>query len=302
MVITDSQIHLWEPHSEERPWDPDERHSKQFILSPGAHPHREEPVRAPEMLAEMDKAGVARAVIVPPSPAGDHNDIGLAAAARYPDRFTVMGRFNPKAPGARDMLQGWLKQPGMSGIRMTFHKPKWSPWLDDGSIDWFWADCEKLGIPLMLLIPNRLDAVGKVAERHPGLTLIVDHMGRRSERRDDACFADLDVLLALARNANVSVKTSAAPCYDSGGYPFSRITPYLQQIFDTFGPRRMFWGSDFSRLPCSYSECVDHFLYELDFLRGEDKALVMGGALSQALRWPEPAELPAGVLIKEHTS
>ena len=72
------------------------------------------------MVAMMDEAGVDRAVVVPPSPAGDSNATALEAAAKYPDRFIVMGRFNPKAEGAREQLQSWKQQPGMAGIRMGF--------------------------------------------------------------------------------------------------------------------------------------------------------------------------------------
>jgi predicted TIM-barrel fold metal-dependent hydrolase len=291
MVITDSQVHVWEAHSAERPWDPDEAHTPIFISVPGAHPHRAEPISAQEMNGMMDAAGVTRAVIVPPSPTGDDNLAALEAAAAYPLRYTVMGRFNPTAPDARLRLQSWLQQPGMSGIRMTFHKPKWGPWLDDGTIDWFWRDCEQLGIPLMLLIPGRMDAVARVAQRHPRLKLIIDHMGRRSQLRDDACFADLEEMLALATYRNVYIKTSSAACYTTEAYPYANLTPYLRRIFDSFGPQRCFWGSDVSRLPDSYKACVDHFLHELDFLKGDDKALVMGRALSNALDWPEPTEI-----------
>ena len=290
MVITDSQVHIWEAHRPDRPWDPEEAHKPVFISVAGAHPHREKPIDAEEMNAIMDAGGGNRAVIVPPSPVGDDNLTAMEAAARYPDRYRVMGRFNPKAPGAPELLKGWLKQPNMSGIRMTFHKPKWGPWLDDGSIDWFWADCEKLGIPLMLLVPGRLDAIAKVARKHPGLALIVDHMGRKSQLRDDACFADLDILLGMAALPNVGVKVSSAPCYTTQPYPFANLKPYLRRIFDAFGPKRCYWGSDVSRLPCSYKQAVDHFMQELDFLKGEDKAWVMGRALSEVLRWPEPKE------------
>ena len=291
--VTDSQVHVWEAHRPDRPWDPEEADKPVFVSTTGAHAHRAEPIGSDEMVSLMDEAGVARAIIVPPSPVGDDNLTALEAAARYPQRFRVMGRFNPHADGARDRLETWLAQPFMSGIRMTFHKPKWGVWLDDGSIEWFWTACERLGIPVMLLVPRRLDAVAKIARAHPGLTLIIDHMGRRSDLRDDACFADLDELLALAACPKVAVKVSSAPCYTTAPYPFSNLTPYLRRIFDAFGPHRCFWGSDMSRLPCSYSAAVDHFARELEFLRGEDLALVMGGALSQALRWPQPsAALP----------
>jgi len=255
---------------------------------PGARPHRAEPIGADEMVAMMDAAGVGRAVIVPPSPAGDSNLCALEAAAKYPGRFLVMGRFDPSADDARERLEGWLRQPHMAGIRMTFHKPQWGRWLDDGSIDWFWADCERLGIPLMLLIPGRLDAVAAVARRHPRLRLIVDHLGLRSNLRDDEAFADLDVLLGLAALPNVFVKASAVPCYSTEPYPFRNLEAHLERIHAHFGPRRMFWGSDVSRLQCSYRQAVDHFLRELDFIAPSDLPWVMGRGLEEVLR-------PAGV-------
>lgn len=300
MIITDSQIHLWEAHRPERPWPPEEI-GKAFVAVPGARPHRAEPLGAEEMVGMMNAVGVARAIIVPPSPVGDQNDTALEAVARYPARFGIMGRFNPVAPGARAHLPGWLKPPGMLGIRMTFHKPQWAPWLTDTAMDWFWGDCERYGIPLMLLAPGRLDTIPRIAQRFPGLKLILDHMARRSERRDDACFADLAELTALARFPNVYVKASAAPCYSTEPFPFRNLTPYLRAIFEAFGPKHTFWGSDVSRLQCTYAECLEHFLYHLDFLQGEDRAWVMGRALSEALRWPEPAQAGHPVPVEART-
>lgn len=289
MIITDAQVHVWEAHRPDRPWPAESLASPSFVAVPGARPHRAEPIGADEMVAMMDAAGVDRAVIVPPSPAGDSNLCALEAAHKYPERFVVMGRFDPSQPHAREQLAGFLGQPHMAGIRMTFHKPQWSRWLDDGSIDWFWADCERQGIPLMLLIPGRMDAVARIARKHPDLTLVVDHLGLHSNHRDAQCRDDIDALLPLALYGNVHVKASAVPCYTDEPYPFRGLAPLLQRVYESFGPRRFFWGSDVSRLPCSYRQAVEHFLYELPFIAEADKPLVMGGALSQVLRWAEPA-------------
>lgn len=284
MMIIDAQVHIWEAHSAERPWPAESLQAgRSFMAVPGARPHRAEPLGADEMISMMDAAGVARAVIVPPSPAGDSNLYALEGAARFPGRFLVMGRFDPAAAGARGRLATWLQQPHMAGIRMTFHKPQWGHWLDDGSLDWFWADCERLGIPLMLLIPGRLDAVAAVARRHPGLRLIVDHLGLRSNLRDDEAFADLDKLLALASLPNVYVKASAVPCYSNEPYPFRNLDRYLERMYAHFGPKRTFWGSDVSRLPCSYRQAVDHFVQELDFIPPSDLPWVMGRGLLEVL-------------------
>jgi predicted TIM-barrel fold metal-dependent hydrolase len=288
MIVTDAQVHVWEAHRPDRPWPAEHRASPAFVAVPGARPHRAEPIGAAEMVALMDAAGVARAVIVPPSPVGDCNDTALEAAAQYPDRFAVMGRFDPTAPGAQEALASWLTQPHMAGIRMTFHKAPWDAWLDDATLDAFWADCERLGIPVMLLIPGRLDALERIARRHPGLQLIIDHLGRRSDLRDDACFADLDAMLRLGALDNVSVKASAAPCYSTESYPFANLRPHLKRVYEHFGPRRTFWGSDVSRLPCTYREAVDHFVEALDFIPRDELPWVMGRGLSRVLKWAEP--------------
>src|SRR5262245_2472914 len=71
MKIADVQVHLWEPERPDRPWGK--------LARP---PHRPNGFSAEEMLAEMDAAGVDRAIIVPPTWAGDSNDWALAMAER----------------------------------------------------------------------------------------------------------------------------------------------------------------------------------------------------------------------------
>lgn len=285
-MIIDSQVHLWEAHRPDRPWPAEQIGKPSFVTMQGARPHRPEPLGAEELIAMMDQTGVDRAVIVPPSPVGDSNDTALEAAVKYPARFAVMGRFNPEADGARERLETWLEQTGMLGIRMTFFKPHWARWLAPGVVDWFWSGCERLNIPLMALAFGRIREIGALAERHPGLTVIIDHMGRQSALRDDAAFADLDEMLALARLPNVAIKASSLPCYTNDPYPFAKLTPYLKRTFDAFGADRMMWGSDLTRLPCSYRECLDHFAKELPFLSSDDRARVLGGTAARLLRWP----------------
>ena len=168
MKIVDAQVHVWGANTPERPW-----------------PARAEPHRAPlgkeELLAEMDKAGVDGVVIVPPSWEGDRNDLALEAASSHPDRFCIMGRFDPDAPGARDALAGWKKQKGMLGVRLTFHTEVLRQPLLDGRFDWVWGELEKHGIPAMVLFHHEyMHLADKVAERYPGLRLVLDHLGLKS--------------------------------------------------------------------------------------------------------------------------
>jgi L-fuconolactonase len=76
MFIVDAQVHIWGADTPQRTW-PAERSA----------PHRPQPFAKDDLLCEMDMAGVARVVIVPPSWDGDRNDLALDAARRHPDRL-----------------------------------------------------------------------------------------------------------------------------------------------------------------------------------------------------------------------
>jgi predicted TIM-barrel fold metal-dependent hydrolase len=279
VLITDAQVHVWEVSRPDRPWPAGGRTA----------PHRPNGLGAEEMLGEMDAIGVDRAVIVPPSWVGESNDTALEASAKYPDRFAVMGRFDPEAPDGEARLASWLSQPHMLGIRFTFNTPRFLTWLDDGTLDWLWAACERLGIPLMAFFNGEamLRKAAPIAARHPGLTLVIDHMGRVSDLKGPAAFADLDALLALAQYPKVYVKTTTVPGYSAEAYPFRDIQPYVKRIYDAFGPRRLFWGSDITRLPGSYRECLQLFQEGLDFLSADDKEWLLGKALASICNWPE---------------
>ena len=273
MLIVDAQVHIWGANTPERPW-------------PARHKaHRDVPIDKDELLREMNAAGVDRAVIVPPSWEGERNDIALAAAKAHPDRFAVMGRLDPEAPGARSMIASWRKQPGMLGLRFTFHRPLLQPTLTEGRVDWLWPEAAKADVPIMMLVPHSLShLVDGIAERHPGLRLVMDHLGL-NQGKDEEAFAEFDKFIALAKRPNIAVKVSCLPFFTADQYPFRKLHPYIRKVYDAFGPKRMFWGSDLSRLPCSYRQCVTLFTEEIPWLTAEDKDWIMGRGLCEWLGW-----------------
>ena len=267
MKIVDSQVHLWNAGTV-NPW------------------HRQIPAYSKEdLLAEMDGAGVDRAIIVPPMWMGDTNDLALEAAQAHPGRLAVLGRLALDDPASESRLDDWLRQPGMLGLRFTFSKPEEFDWLTGGSLEWLWAGAERAGVPVMVMISGYLPEVGKIAAGHPDLRLCVDHLGLVRGATDDAAFADLPLLLALADHANVVVKATSLPCYSTEPYPYPNLHGYIRQIYDAFGPARMFWGSDVTRLTCTYRECVTLVTEELDWLSPADKELIMGRAICDWLGW-----------------
>jgi predicted TIM-barrel fold metal-dependent hydrolase len=277
-MIVDSQVHIWAADTPARPWPP--------ILDPTqSRAHRPEPITKDDMLREMAAAGVDRAVIAPPVWEGVRNDIALAAAREHPDKFAVMGRVDLNNPASQDLLPAWRQQPGMLGLRYALGRPLIRPLLTEGRIDWLWPAAEKAGLPLMLFpLAQDLHLIDRVAERHPALRITIDHLAL-GRSKDEEAFRELDLLLALAKRPNISVKSSCMPLYTADAYPYRRLHPYLRRVYDAFGPQRMFWGSDLSRLECSYRECVTMFTEEMPWLSATDLEWIMGRGLCEWIGW-----------------
>ncbi len=274
-TIVDSQVHIWKANSPERPW------------VAGMTPQLPEPFTFEKLLPLMDEAEVDRAVIVPPSWEGDRIDYALEAAQRYPNRFGVMGRIPLKAALTADDLARWKSQPGLLGIRLTFLGATAAA-LKDGTTDWLWPAAEKAGVPIMFLTAGTLPLFANIAERHPNLTLIIDHMGVSSQVvAEKKISSAIDDAVALAKHQNISVKLSAAPAYSSEPYPFRDMTSYIQRLFDAYGPQRCYWGTDVTNgfAKASYRERLAHFMQELKFLSEEDKDWIMGRAILARLKW-----------------
>jgi predicted TIM-barrel fold metal-dependent hydrolase len=273
--IVDAQIHLWKAETSDRPW------------VAGRPPQMPEPFTIEKIVPMMDEAGVDRVVIVPPSWPGDRNDYALEAVQRYPGRFAVMGRIPLQDPKSAELLPTWKEQPGMLGVRVTLHGAL-APWLTDGTADWFWPAAEKASLPVTFLTPGQSPAMGRIAERHPGLTLIIDHMALSLDiARDGKVGEAIEQTVALAKYPNVSCKVSSSPTYSRDNYQFADMKPHLKRVFEAFGPQRCYWGTDITHAfgKSTYRQRITHFTETLDFLSEEDKDWVMGRAIEQRLGW-----------------
>ena len=274
MLIVDSQVHIWAADTPDRPWP------KEVPVAPHGPPFS-----AAQLRAAMAAAGVGRAILVPPNWEGTRNDLALEAAAAAPQCFAVMGRMDVMAPEARARIETWKAQPGMLGLRMNFRFDPLRSYLVSGDADWLFAAMERQDIPLMVLATTVLPQIGRVAERHPALRVIIDHLGMVLGTEGEAAFAEQPALHALARLPNVAVKASAPPVCATDDYPYRSVHRHLQAAFDAFGPHRFFWGTDLTQLPCSYRQAVTMFTEELPWLAAGNLDLVMGRGLCAWLNW-----------------
>jgi len=213
-----------------------------------------------EALALMDEGGVNAAVIQPPSWEPEAIELARDAARKFPDRFAIMGLLDLDDPASQALIADWRNVPGQLGLRCILKGDAGRERVESGSLDWVWREAEKENVPITSE-PNK----------------------------DAAAMAHMSNLLALAKFPNVAVKATGAPGYSSEDYPYPAMHTHLRQIYDAFGPNRMFWGTDISKMSCSWGQCVTMFTEELDWLSKQDKDLIMGDALCAWWGWDRGA-------------
>jgi len=261
MQIVDAQIHLW--------------------TNDKAPPHhRQQPFRIDDALRAMNVAGVDRAINCPAIWDPQANAYAVEAARLHPDRFATLGWFNLDREPDSQFLDEFVRQPGMLGLRFVFWNQEQLESFAAGKLDWIWEAADRLGIPVGFTLPTSLyGPLASVAVRYPRMRVIVDHLGVSPFLKIPEAVAHLDDLLLLATRPNIAVKATGVPGMATDAYPFASTHSALKRVFEAFGPRRVFWGTDITRLAPSWRECITLFSEELPWLKGDDLELVMGRAV-----------------------
>jgi L-fuconolactonase len=238
----------------------------------------------------MDSVGVDVALAV-----ASREFIG-AAVDRYPARFGGVVTFDHEAADLEDQVAQLRSIPGMIAGRSlvtNFRDVTLMPGFVDGRFERLYALAERHEVPLFFSTHGWAEAMEPVVQAHPGLTMVIDHIGVSqspvSPPRDEP-WDRLPGLLKLAQYPNVSVKLCGAPLLSAEGYPYKDVWPYLHQVLEAFGPKRLMWASDYTRLrmgKVTYSQCLD-FLLQSDELSAGDKAEIFSGTARRVLRWPKP--------------
>jgi predicted TIM-barrel fold metal-dependent hydrolase len=173
--------------------------------------------------------------------------------------------------------------PAIKGVRLTFHRPIDRNWMIDGTCDWIWPFAEELDTKIIVHAPIWKAELGAIAERHPGLKLIIDHMGILARSVDDAIGYWVSETADLHVHPDISVKVSAVPGYSTHPYPYDNVNKYVRETVEKMGPERCYWGTDITRLTghgLTYKDTIDQFTKHMG-LTDEQLEWVMGRGLSR---------------------
>jgi len=275
VTVVDAHAHVFAAVSERYPRDVHE-------LSP---PELEAPVEA--LAAEMDAAGVDRAVLVPLS---HHDDYVRDALERFPARFAAIG---VQRPGDVD-VEGYRRRreaAGLQGLRLfalgnpgagradeldTF--PLLAELAVRGDKLWFYGAREQ-----MELLELALRAL-------PGLTVVLNHLGfwptalhadaYGRPRFDEPYGAEgLAFVARLARFPRVFVLCSGMYAFAAGACPYEDLRPVTSALLDAYGANRLLLGSDYPwiRSEPGYAETIEAVRVHFADLGPAERARILGG-------------------------
>jgi L-fuconolactonase len=247
----------------------------------------------------IDAVGIDMALVFASQPYMD------ACVARYPDRFVGALTFDYMADDLEEQIATFRDRPGMLAGRNLVGNAATAelrPEYGEGKFERLWAYAEKYQLPLFFSTHGWAHVMEPVAQKYPGLTMIIDHLGVSqspvSPPRADV-WDRLPGLLLLAKYPNVNVKFCGAPLLSKEAYPYRDVWPKLHEVIEAFGPERLMWGSDYTRMRWIpetaselaprdkwklYSDCLN-FLRDTDELSTADKELMLGGTIRRVLRW-----------------
>lgn len=287
MSLIDTHTHTWGRDTAELPWE-------RPLLPPGW----DGPYTHTDLLADMDRVGVDESVVVttPLYGRGQRaNEYTMRSIEAHPNRLYGVGLvdvFQSDAEAVREAIRRVVGHDRMLGIRLhaalDYEDPSeltpTSDWILDERLTPVWEETAAQD-SCVFIFPKapQLSMIEQLADAHPEVSLVVDHMAWPDENTDSNGNTDSDGntdpdqrpwadFEDLADHDNVFVKVSSVPRSSSEDWPYRDLHPYVQNLLSWFGPERLMVGSDYPWIDdwATYEECLS-WLDEASFLSDRDR-------------------------------
>lgn len=274
--LVDTHIHLFEP--ERFPYHP------QATYKPGA-----------ETLAAYVKTakaiGLTRSIIVHPEPYQDDHRYLEYCFASEPSKGFFKGTclFDPLKPDTLDRMAKLMQRCPGRIVALRIHAterqsrtegPIRDRPLGHPQMKATWAAVEKLGLAVQMhMIPMHAPAVRRLAEQHPHVPVVIDHLCRYAQGTP----AEYEEVLRLGRLPQVYMKFSGLGYSSKQPSPHRDLTPLIQRIAEAFTFDRIIWGG-LGMTPEAHASQRQAFEALFAFAKPADRAKIRGGNAMELYR------------------
>jgi L-fuconolactonase len=278
--VIDSHVHVWDPERVHYTWLADAPQlDRRFDLS--------------DVEPELDAAGVVAVVLVQAADDVEDTNLMLEFAASD-DRVAGVVGWVPLLDRvvAERHLDRWHDDP-IVGVRHLVHRDPDPDLLADRRIDDVLAMLAERNLTFDVCAESQhlLRLVPGLAERHPTLALVIDHLAK-PPIAGGGWQPWAGLLAAAAEPTNTVVKLSGLNTAASPGASTADYRRYVEHALDVFGPNRTMYGGDwpFALLAAdSYAEIWHDLRACLDGLGAVELHEVLVGTAHRVYRLSVPA-------------
>ena len=272
--VIDTHVHVWDFDQADYPW----LEGDTTLLNRTYALEELEPARI--------RAGVTEGVLVQAANNREDTDWMLRVAARNGWIRGVVGWLPLQDPAATAMILGREYTSGsmLKGVRHLIHNEADPAWLLQAPV------LESLGLlaardvpyDVVGVIPAHLRTALRVAEKWPGLRLVLDHLNQPPVGRPGEEKEWRELMTAAAGHENIYVKVSGLGTVD--------LEPWIEFALHHFGAGRVFCGGDWPvcLLAGSYEKTWAAYRGLLDrYLNQEERDKVFRSNAQRFYKLPE---------------
>jgi L-fucono-1,5-lactonase len=233
-MAVDAHHHFWNPSRIPQAWMTAE------------HAQIARPFEPPDLEPLARAVGITRTVLVQSAARDDDTDYMFELAG---DHALVGGIVAWCAlddlERCRTRLETLRTRPKLRGIRHLIHQEPDPHWIMRPEVQPCLALLESLGLLLELpvVFPEHLGDVPELARRHPGLIIVVDHLGKPPLGTPEMRTWEA-LLRSAAEEPNVYAKVSGLNTVARPGWAPADLEPAIEAAVAAFGPERLVCGSD----------------------------------------------------------
>ncbi|MFD7599392.1 amidohydrolase family protein [Streptomyces mirabilis] len=275
----DAHHHVWDLSVRDQDW----------ITGPELRPLRRD-FGVADLAPQARAAGVDRTVLVQTVTVPEETPEFLALAEQGELIAGVVGWTDLTRPDVPDELARLRGLPGGRHLKGIRHQVQGEPdpeWLLRPDVRDGLAAVAEAGLVYdLVVLPHQLPACVRAAAGHPGLTFVLDHLGK-PPIATGALRPWATAVRALAALPNTVCKLSGMVTEaDHAKWTVDGLRPYADTVLDAFGPGRLMFGSDWPvcTLAASYGQVVDVAEELTEGLGAEERAEVFGGTATRVYR------------------
>ena len=273
----DAHQHFWNLAKVEYPW-----------LKPEFGPlyRTYEP---PELVPQLQAAGIARTVLVQAANSAEDTVAMLTQADTYDWIGAVVGWVPLLDPEATQRaLERYTRHPKFRGVRHLIHDEPDPDWVVQERVIEGLRVLAAFGVPyeVVAIYPKHLGHVPTLAEKVPGLTLVIDHLAK-PPIKDGQLGGWAELMKVAAAYPQVHAKVSGLnTAADWNNWSAADLRPCIDLALAQFGAGRLMFGSDWPVcvLAGDYAKVWAETNKAIAGYSLEDREAILGGTAQRVFR------------------